>query len=213
MSNEQRRLETNLILVCANHHEEIDQQSHIWTVEKLRKTKARHEALFANPASVILDSVRDWTDDQQVITTGQYERFRKTWDYDEEDFKQVAAEIRSTESRLRPLTRSARQVLLTVMKRGDYDEWSRVHELAVGELERAMRLDSREVWSLCAELERSKFARLEIDEDLGTEPVVATRGAPDYGFMISDLATYSNKEGIDLTEIIIGLRFDLLDRK
>ncbi|MCW3818643.1 hypothetical protein ONA91_29810 [Micromonospora sp. DR5-3] len=213
MSNEERRLESNLILVCANHHEEIDQQSHVWTVRELQRVKAHHEAIFANPALAILDSVRDWTEDQRVISTGRYERFRKAWDYDEEDFEQISAEIASTEARLRPLTRSARQVLVTVMKRGEYDEWSRTHELAVGELERAMRLDPKDVRSLCAELEKRKFARLEIDEYLGTEPVVATRGARDYGFMISDLASYSEKEGVDLAEIILGLRFDLLDEK
>jgi hypothetical protein len=211
MSNEQRRRESNLILVCANHHEEVDQRPHIWTVTELRRVKSQHEAIFANAASAILDSVRDWTDDQKVVSTGRYERFRKLWDYDQQDFQDISSEIASTEARLRPLTRSARQVLVTVMKRGEYDEMSRSHELAVGELERAMRLESREVMSLCAELEKRKFARLEIDEFSGDEPVVATRGAPDYGFMISDLAIFCRDAGFDVTDIIMELRFDLLD--
>jgi hypothetical protein len=47
-TDEQRRALSNLVLICANHHIEIDSKLHEekWTVEKVRKLKADHESKF-----------------------------------------------------------------------------------------------------------------------------------------------------------------------
>lgn len=44
LSTEERDLHSNLILLCRNHHGEIDQKPAIWPVERLRQIKAEHEA-------------------------------------------------------------------------------------------------------------------------------------------------------------------------
>lgn len=47
-TNEQRRQLENLVLICANHHLQIDSSKYekVWTLEKVRKLKADHEAKF-----------------------------------------------------------------------------------------------------------------------------------------------------------------------
>lgn len=47
-TNEQRRQIENLVLICANHHLQIDSSRYekVWTLKKVRKLKADHEAKF-----------------------------------------------------------------------------------------------------------------------------------------------------------------------
>ena len=55
LSPEERDHYSNLILLCKNHHKQIDDQPDTYTVEKLREIKAQHEA-----------AVKEyWTDEDQ----------------------------------------------------------------------------------------------------------------------------------------------------
>ena len=60
LPSEERNVVANLILVCPNHHAEIDGYPEIWTVDRLRSLKSRHEAW-----------VRDRLDDRA--------RFQERW--------------------------------------------------------------------------------------------------------------------------------------
>lgn len=54
-TNEDRRALSNLVLICANHHLQIDSKKHekVWPLEKVKKLKAEHEAKFkAIPGSL-----------------------------------------------------------------------------------------------------------------------------------------------------------------
>ena len=49
----------NLILLCANHHTEVDQNPDFYTVEKLHRIKAEHEASVASLFEAPMDRVND----------------------------------------------------------------------------------------------------------------------------------------------------------
>ncbi|GIB53469.1 hypothetical protein VCSRO187_3560 [Vibrio cholerae] len=49
----------NLILLCANHHTEVDQNPDFYTIEKLHSIKAEHEASVASIFEVPMDRVND----------------------------------------------------------------------------------------------------------------------------------------------------------
>ncbi len=55
LSPEERDHNSNLILLCKNHHKKIDDQPDTYTVEKLRKIKSQHEAAVKE----------HWTDEDQ----------------------------------------------------------------------------------------------------------------------------------------------------
>jgi hypothetical protein len=60
MSNEDRRMFSNLMLMCHEHHS-ITNDVRKYTVEKLRQIKADHEAKFSRPDRAILEQLKDWT--------------------------------------------------------------------------------------------------------------------------------------------------------
>jgi len=62
MSNEERRAESNLILMCAVHHIKIDAKRNMWSVEKLEILKAAHEAIYTGAIDRLRDAVEDTTD-------------------------------------------------------------------------------------------------------------------------------------------------------
>lgn len=69
MTNEQRRMLPNLLLLCAAHHRQVDHKGRVadWPVERLRKIKSDHEAKFGAIGEGIRQSFKrqykDTTDD------------------------------------------------------------------------------------------------------------------------------------------------------
>jgi len=60
-SNEQRRLASNLMLMCYDHHVETDDVVR-FPVEALWKLKMVHESKFSDVVETMLDTVRDLTE-------------------------------------------------------------------------------------------------------------------------------------------------------
>jgi hypothetical protein len=60
MSNEERRAFKNLMLLCYQHHIETNDEK-TYTVAKLVKMKADHEARFTDPSAVMLEAFIDQT--------------------------------------------------------------------------------------------------------------------------------------------------------
>ena len=60
MTNEQRRHQSNLMLMCYDHHV-ITNDFVTYTVDVLQKMKAAHEARFTNPDPSLYQLLRDWT--------------------------------------------------------------------------------------------------------------------------------------------------------
>lgn len=58
LSQDERNSYHNLILVCPNHHAEIDKSEVDWPIEKLHVTKSRHELWVRETLSDIADSVK-----------------------------------------------------------------------------------------------------------------------------------------------------------
>ena len=46
MTNDERRAQTNLMIMCAHCHTIIDGDTVTWTVDKLEALKASHEAIY-----------------------------------------------------------------------------------------------------------------------------------------------------------------------
>jgi len=62
MTNNERRAEGNLILMCATHHTVIDSNAQAWTVEKLHKLKQDHESIYTGAVDQLRGQLGDITE-------------------------------------------------------------------------------------------------------------------------------------------------------
>lgn len=69
---EERDRYANLLLLCKNHHREIDEQPGKWTVECLQQVKAEHEAWVGSTPNFDADKVRD-----DIIYAGYVDHWEK----------------------------------------------------------------------------------------------------------------------------------------
>lgn len=60
MTNEQRRAESNLMLMCRVHHRETDDKV-LYPTAALKEMKRAHEALATGPQPLLEQMVQDWT--------------------------------------------------------------------------------------------------------------------------------------------------------
>ncbi|KAF2988817.1 hypothetical protein MJC1_04108 [Methylocystis sp. MJC1] len=65
MTNEQRRAQDNLMLLCASHHAAVDGNPSTYTITKLKKIKAEHEGRF----SEIEGTLKRWFESEYVDNT------------------------------------------------------------------------------------------------------------------------------------------------
>lgn len=62
MTNEERRKYENLILMCGEHHDVIDQLVNEWPKEKLIDLQAKHEAIYTAAVDQLREQVGDITE-------------------------------------------------------------------------------------------------------------------------------------------------------
>jgi len=75
MTNEERRHPDNLMLLCRNHHNEIDTHPERYPVHYLQDMKAGHEVRFINPAIAIGRGLEDWDETPSLQPPQNLERF------------------------------------------------------------------------------------------------------------------------------------------
>lgn len=214
LTNEQRRSGDNLVLVCANHHDEVDQDLKRWTLQALKDVKAGHEARFAGAVDSILDSIRDWTEDQTYHMPGSLERIAKHQGFRiaEDELQGSKQAVMELADALRVVTRPARELLAVVISRARSTAGTDALAVGVGELERAARLSPQQLTGLVSELEQHRLAYLEPDFDSWDfrEPYVATIARPEWPSW-TELRDFTAAHDVTVADLVVDLRFDLLD--
>lgn len=72
LTTEERNRYANLLLLCKNHHREVDEQPNHWPVSRLQQIKADHEAWVASAAGFDAEKVRD-----DIIYAGYIDEWEK----------------------------------------------------------------------------------------------------------------------------------------
>lgn len=203
MTNEQRRSFANLMLMCYPHHcvtNDVDK----YPVDRLKQMKADHEARFTRAGEIIHDAILDEAEREVAHPPISLERMSTIcgWDSREE----CIPVFNRLHSVLREVPTSTRQVLLVIVRRGS--------EMRHFELVQVTTRPEHEIANHIAVLESHGL----VDVDLENErnPMLRLKWFGPKGGewdmdVWNDIRKFCRTSGITLHEVIVGLRFDLLD--
>jgi hypothetical protein len=209
-TNEERRSFANLMLMCHMHHKITDDVA-TYTVERLREMKATHEAKFTNVVERIRASITDQTALDEIQYAGSLIRWESTvrWGLDPTELAPMVEEIHDFAERLKRLPLRTREFLTVVLERGQAygylgDEWSALFD----DIVEATHLSSGAVAKHLGILEHHELGHGEEDE--GRYSIVLSKQASGWHIW-EDLKKFAAKTKVPLREILVELRFNLLD--
>lgn len=219
MEDEDRRAFENLMVLCYPHHKITDDVNE-YPVERMRQIKRDHEQRYLNGLDRLVNSVRDWTDDNTVTPAtnlaGYLKHIRVSLTADE--LVTELAGVMEFAELLRGLTHPARKTLMLILNRGrllSIGHGRGEYAVLLQEIEDASAMSRDEVLARVQQLEDRRLVWTEFDEsgfyEFGGPFAVASSRRRELHPRWSDLKDYCAAKGIELREIVEDLRFDLLD--
>jgi hypothetical protein len=144
MTDEQRRAEENLFIVCAKHHDIIDDKKNEvnWPAEKLRAFKKTHESRFKKAERQLLKAFVDTTQSVQPRYPKTLRAIAAALDEDMENNKEELKGIRQFINRIKELPLEERDFALKLAMRMKRRKKSR---LPTDDVEGAFRIDQHEL--------------------------------------------------------------------
>jgi hypothetical protein len=218
MSDDELRDKSNLILLCYRHHVETDDEAQ-YPVERMRKMKERHESRFKRAYAEFEVQFKDYTDELHATHCRTLTRWLDVLDLHGDDFDQdyVRTEIRDLNKLadgLSDLTDEARRLVSFVVARGSENTVECAFHFPLDELARRTKTSKSRIVTIFNELERLDFGRVS-DSDYGEPPeVIVYAPTSDPRFrseLLGSLRTYCEQSKNELDDLIVSLRFDLLD--
>jgi hypothetical protein len=181
MTNEQRRAFTNLMLMCHDHHVITDDVKK-FSVAKLQKMKAEHEARFSDPERAILQSLTDVTLATKPVgvkNLGRIDEILK-WKSEGSELSEAAEELNDYIERFARVPIEVRRFVGAVSVRIHGMRKSRATRremfgqmILASDVEAAFRLSRRKVTDLVSQLESYGLGGLDqINTSLGDQPAI-----------------------------------------
>lgn len=221
-TNEQRRALSNLVLICANHHLQIDSKKHEkdWPLAKVRKLKAEHEAKFkAIPGSLeqrFNSQFNDSTDALDPTAPRSFRRLEKLLPeckVEDEDKDKRARQVKDYLHRAAKVPQNEREFMLGVIKRAIKLNASNDGEISVhvDDVISALSVSQYKLKQLGAALERLGVGAVtDVGTPRGDEWHTLVWNPSDY-LTWFDISDFCNASGHSLDEFVIHLKFGLLD--
>jgi hypothetical protein len=221
MSNEDRRREGNLMLMCYDHHV-ITNNVALFFVEKLKEIKHYHEQRFSDPSHIMLQSIMDTTlavHPTQVRNLGRL--FRSlNWNLKTKEREEMLADVNSYISDFSRIPLETRHFLGQFALRmqrvaSTHGLWKDVGRefIPVNDLEETFGLQVEKVRSLFSQLQTYRLGKIERVDCEGVHPPYGAFLFPlpsDWDFW-RDVAKFCLKENVDINSITNYLNFSLLD--
>ncbi|MBC8492798.1 MAG: hypothetical protein H8D43_03350 [Chloroflexi bacterium] len=209
-TNEERRAYENLLLLCHPHHKITDDVEK-FPVERMREIKTAHEAKFMNVVGKIQQSVVDYTRLETLRPSKTLDKISRVlgWNLTQEELKGTNEELLNFGKRLNRIPAAARQ-LLTIMAERAHSIMIGIEDIPILEVESVCRFNREYLSGQYEILERYDFIS-EIDLDEYRRPHTTLLDLRIGWPIWKDLRTFCDKTGISLHEIVVDLRFDLLD--
>lgn len=213
MSNEERRAEANLMLMCANDHTVIDADVATWPVERLVELKARHEAVYTGAIDMLRRQVGDITEGTQWTSPTDLGRILNVADYSPQEMSLNIVEVERFARRLAALPVGARSVLALIVNRGDgYEIGGAEVQIRRSLLTGLVDCSEDELWEHIDVLDGAGLAWSE-DPFSGDPPYVqAGNSTPGIGWpMLLDIKRASKGDPAFVRRILVELDFAALD--
>lgn len=221
MSNDDRAAVANLMLLCYEHHIETNDES-VWTVDRLKRMKSDHEALFTDPEIQIYQAYIDRSARRPLNKAKSGKRFCDVlgWSIEPIHLRETIADINDLFERVEKLDLQSRLFVVAVVERA----WRVRNTANVNNRSGHLLLrwdDFADVTGECEESIVKRLGALEAhglgshdqmeigDHDVYAIKLYRTRhGQWDFW---SALAEFAEKSGEKLEPIIIDLDLSRLD--
>lgn len=212
-TNEDRRNFENLMLLCYEHHIKTNDVT-VYTVEKMQTMKRNHEAKFGDIARTIRNSVSDHTEVTGCTYPHTLKRFIEilSWNMGREEVKDTLEEIVEFADRVRALPIPTREFLSVVINRakrvnGSHSEIG----VSVGEIQLSCDLDNTALNKHIQVLDSHGFIMEGDPWDFLGGPGIVLRQTSNGWVIAEDLQIFCNSTDITLRDILVDLKFELLD--
>lgn len=221
MTNEERRAPSNLMLLCYDHHAEIDDVNNLrkFSTRRLREMKDAHEWRFINPASVISASeqFKDWDQTDMLVPPKNLHRFIKQRQYllkDEEEWRSFIAPIQDAVRRLAKTPFQSRAVFELICEKIaeqiEQDVLPRPEHLNEMVFRTGLRLTHQEVMEYSTILQNYQLAGFEYEDLLPHERYLFVYTVEEYPFFI-EVVRFAKAMGIEPSTYFNSLNFSSLD--
>ena len=222
MTNEQRRAETNLVLMCGGHHKQIDSKEYEkeYTLDRVRKIKRDHEAQFKGIGDSLRKSFQsafaDTTDKLNPSGSGTCKRLEQILPDcavdSEEQTEERRRQIASYLDQIRKVPDPERDFMLGVIKRAVKLDDAVSILVHVDDIRNALQIPATRLKNLGKALERYGVGDVDLygtsrGED---EPHVMVRDPSDYVSWFT-IARFCDKTDASLEDFVMQLKFGLLD--
>jgi hypothetical protein len=213
MTNEERRSFENLMLMCHDHHIETN-DVRAYPVDRLQDIKAKHEANFTNIVERLRETIIDETELTEITAPCSLQRMndRCGWGLTTEQLLESSKEVAVLAERIKKLPIATRQVLVLVNQRSyragasmKADSMVPLHEVAD-----ACGLARERVFEHVETMDRYRIAYGEYDERDGLDYICLRPLQSGWKFW-SDLRSFCEDTDTSMREVVVELRFDLLD--
>jgi hypothetical protein len=216
MSNEERRAFSNLILVCGNHHDEIDHNAVSWPVQDLQRLKFDHEAIYSGAVDQLRQQVGDVTAGTTYIPAKNLKALDPEIAADAEALEGSLAAVHGFAERLARVPVGARSVLLLISIRGDPAavlEWRREIEIPVPVLRAVADCSWLELQGHLDVLEHADLAFVDHEPFEGPPlAVICNSTGPEIGWtFLKDLIKAVDHDATVLRRLLVDLDFSVLD--
>lgn len=213
MTNEERRSVENLLLLCYDHHITTNNVAE-YSVARLKKMKADHEALYADPTEKILASFIDVTEGLPLRppSTLDYLNQVMNWNESPEELKQTLKKyFEPLCEDLKKIPRRAKEILAIILRRGKAISGSYgirdFYSVLYFDLREALETSDRELSEQIRVLEHHKFAYF-VEDDEGNPTVETKRFDWELWKTIVDFCQETN---IDIERIVVYGDITLFD--
>jgi len=209
-TNEERRAFDNSMLMCHEHHVITDDVEK-YTVKLLKEMKRNQEEKFTDIIEKISDSIRDHTSEEKICIPKTLRGMTLffEWGLGEDEIIGNIAWVESFANKLKKLPKEARKLLHIIFERSvESNRGFITFETPVVEIIKICKININIINENKVLLEKYRLCFFGIDFD-GIEMISINDERTDG--LWKYLKDYCQAKSISLYDIIVDLRFDLLD--
>lgn len=209
--NEERRTYHNLLFLCYEHHIVTD-NINVYTVDRMREIKSDHELKYSDPVHKIIEKFIDYSTAQINYSPQSLSELNRVlgWKQTPDELKYNISEMRNFIDKLKKLPPGTRQLMNIIAERASQrDPYNRRYFVLAPEICSACQLDRTNLNEQMAIIE--KYGLAHIDEDDNGIPIITLSGLRSGWPIWDDLKKFSSAKNIPLYDLIVNMRFDLLD--
>jgi hypothetical protein len=210
-TNEQRRLPSNLLLMCYDHHVETNNVKK-FPVDRMKRIKEEHEKVFSDVVGSMLTTVTDHTTLTEPLFAKNLRKLDRVldWKHSAEELSGDLEELKSVTTKLAKIPIPSRDLFKILVNRGKKGQFSDVLEVSFPEVQQATNLTPGELRECFSILDSHGFTHDNDTNDFGVQMVGITSQSSGW-HLWADIKRFCRKEEIDLSQIIISLDFSVLD--